>query len=253
MQNRIWFTEEFANKLAVAVQNEVPTPTPSPSLTAIPSPSVFPSPTLTPSPSVTVTTTPSPSPTVGTLIGQDTFQRPNQALWGTASDGNIWGSNANTTSVFSIVNNTGQVSSGNGIYSAVLGSKTTNAEVLFSGSMSSFSSSNLGAVLRFTDGSNWYKAYLNGTSLIVQKKVAGVTTIIGSVPFVATAGTSYTLRFRVVGTNLYANAWQTNATEPSTWMVMVTDTTLSSGYCGLRTQIATGVIASYTSFQATFQ
>ena len=48
--NRIWFTEEFANKLAEAVQTSV-TPTPSPVIT----------------------------------LAQDNFQRPNQALWGTAS------------------------------------------------------------------------------------------------------------------------------------------------------------------------
>ena len=151
------------------------------------------------------------------------------------------------------MNNTGQVSTGNGIYSAILGSKATDAEVLFSGSMSSYTNSNLGAELRFIDGNNWYKAYIDGAALMVQKRVAGAIALLGSVPFAATAGTSYTLRFRVVGTTLYANAWQTGTTEPSTWMIMVTDTSLSTGYCGLRMQIATGVTASYTSFQVTFQ
>jgi len=195
--------------------------------------------------------TPSLSPTPGTILAQDTFHRANQALWGTASDGHTWGGDANTLSVFSIVNNTGQVSNGTTSYSAVLGPAATNAEVLFSGSMSIFSNTNLGAVLRWTNGNNWYKAYIDGTSLIVQKKVNGATTILGSAPFAATTGTSYTLRFRVVGTTLYARVWQTGTTEPTSWMITVTDSSFSSGYCGLRMLAQNGATAAYTSFLAT--
>lgn len=208
-----------------------------------------PLPSPTPSPSPTVT--PSPSPTPTSALAQDTFQRPNQAHWGTASDGQIWGGDANTASTFSIVNNTGQVSGGSGTsYSATLGPVTTNAEVLFTGSMSSYTNNNLGGVLRWKDGNNWYKAYISGGSLIVQKKVNGATTILGSVPFTATANTSYTLRFRVVGTTLYARVWPTATTEPTNWMITVTDTSFSSGFCGLRMLAQNGTSAKYTSFQA---
>jgi hypothetical protein len=119
--------------------------------------------------------------------------------------------------------------------------------------MSSYSNVNLGAVLRWTDTNNWYKAYVDGTTLVVQKKVSGATTILGTASFAATAGTSYTLRFRMVGTTLYARVWQTGTTEPSSWQITVTDTTFSSGFCGLRLQLASGVIATYTSFLATAQ
>jgi hypothetical protein len=179
--------------------------------------------------------------------------RPNQARWGTASDGQTWGGDANTASVFSIVNNTGQVSSGTTSYSAVLGPVATNAEVVFSGSMSSYTNNNLGAVLRWSDTNNWYKAYISGTTLVVQKKVNGATTILGSVPFTAKAGTSYTLRFRVVGSTLSARVWQTGTAEPTSWMIMVTDTTFSSGFCGLRMLVQGGATAGYTSFLATAQ
>ncbi len=100
--------------------------------------------------------------------------------------------------------------------------------------MSSYSNTNLGPVLRWSNTNNWYKAHINGTTLVVQKKVNGATTIIGSASFAAAAGTSYTLRFLVVGTTLYAKVWQTGTTEPTNWMIMVTDTSLSSGFCGLR-------------------
>ena len=210
-----------------------------------------PTPTVTASPSQTVTITPLPSPSPGAILAQDTFQRPNQALWGTASDGQTWGGDANTQSVFSIVNNAGQVSNGSGTHNAVLGPTATDAEVLFSGSISSFTNANLGAVLRWSDTNNWYKAYISGTKLTIQKRVSGKTTTLGTAAFAATAGTSYTLRFQVVGTTLNAKVWQTGTTEPANWMVTVTDTALSSGFCGLRMQIASGVTATYTSFLAT--
>lgn len=215
------------------------TPTPSPSVTMIPSPS----------PSVTMIPSPSPSP--GSALAQDTFQRANQSFWGTASDGHVWGGDANKLSVFSISANTGQVSNGKTNYNAVLGPVATNAEVLFTGSMSAFNSTNLGAVLRYTDSNNWYRAYINGSKLVLQKRVNGSTTTLGSTSFTAKGGTSYSLRFRVVGTTLYARVWQTGNVEPTNWMVTVTDTSLSSGHCGLRMLVQNGVIATYTSFLAT--
>jgi streptogramin lyase len=242
-QNRIWFDEEFANKLARAVQSGVPSPTASPS----PSPTPTTTPTPTPSPTIT------PSATPGTTLAQDNFQRANQTYWGTASDGPTWASDANSSSVFSINANTGKLANGSSSYSAVLGPTAADAEVLFTGSMSSFSNTNMGAVLRWTDGNNWYKAYIDGTNLVLQKKVNGTTTILATVSFSATAGTSYTLRFRVVGTTLYAKVWNTGNTEPGSWMLTQTDSTFQSGYCGLRILVQGSATATITSFVATAQ
>ncbi len=208
-----------------------------------------PTPTVSPTPSPSVTVTPSPSPTPG-VVAKDTFKRSNQSLWGKASDGQTWGGDANTLSVFSISGNTGQVSNGKTSYSAVLGPVTTNAQVQFSGSISAFNSTNLGAVLRWTSGSNWYKAYIDGSNLVIQKNVNGTTTVLGSTPYAATGGTSYNLLFRVVGTTLYAKVWQTGQTAPKTWMITVTDTTFASGYCGLRMLVQNGAVAKFTSFLA---
>ena len=94
-------------------------------------------------------------PQPGTIIAQDTFQRPNQVHWGTASDGDTWGGAAHSQSAFSIFNNTGQVSNSSGTYYATLGPTATDAEVLFSGSQGSFGKTNLGAVLRWTDTKDW--------------------------------------------------------------------------------------------------
>jgi len=238
VQNRIWFTEEFANKLAEAVQNSVPTPGETPS----PSPTVSPSTTVTPSPTV------SPSPV--TTLARDTFQRSSRQYWGQASDGQTWGADANSSNVFSINNNIGQLANGSTVYSAVLGPVATDSEVIFSGSMSSFTYTNLGAVLRWTNSNNWYKAYIDGNSLVIQKKVNGAYTTLKSVPFAAKAGISYSLDFRVVGTTLSANAWVAGTTEPSGWMATAIDNALVSGNCGLRIQLQSGVVATITSFQA---
>jgi streptogramin lyase len=220
--NRVWFDEEFVNKLAEAIQSGIPTPTP--------------------------TITPSPSP--GTTLAKDTFQRANQSHWGTASDGLVWGGAANTQSSFSIKNNMGQVSNGSGQYNALLGPTSTDAEVLFSGSLSSFTQSNLGAILRWSDSKNWYKASINGTSLMIQKKVNGTLTLLSKTAFAATAGKSYTLRFRVVGSTLYAKVWQTANTEPTSWMITIADSSLLSGRCGLHLQVQSTVTADITSFLA---
>jgi len=215
--------------------------------TLSPSPSVTPSPTLSPSPSVT------PSPTPGATLAQDTFHRANQTHWGIASDGQIWSGDANSSQVFSIAGNGGQLANGNTSYSAVLGPTATNAQVLFSGSMSSFNNTNLGAVLRWTNGNNWYKAYIDGTNLVVQKRVNGVYTILKQVPFAATAGTSYTLLFSAVGSTLSAKVWQTGTPEPGTWMVTATDSTFQAGYCGLRILVQNGAVAQITAFTALAQ
>src|SRR5207248_2239724 len=167
-----------------------PTKTPGPTSTPIPPTNTPVPPTSTPvntpvPPTPTPVNTPvPPTPTrvPGTILAQDTFQRANQTYWGTASDGQKWAGDANSQTVFSIVNNAGQVGNGSGFYNAVLGSAATNSEVVFTGTLSSFSNTNLGAVARWTDTDNWYKAYIDGTNLVVQKKVSGAYTTLGSAP-----------------------------------------------------------------------
>lgn|GEM_PF-1235675 len=186
----------------------------------------------------------------GPVLARDTFLRPDQTLWGTAADGQVWTGGANTDRAFSIRNHVGQISGGIGPYDAILGPDLTDGEVLFTGSMTSFQDSNIGAVLRWSNTDNWYKAYLDGSSLVVQKKVNGSYILLGTIPFLTNTNTSYTLRFRAEGTALTARAWPTSQPEPSGWLVTATDTSFRSGKSGLRAQIQTGTSADYTSFAA---
>jgi hypothetical protein len=180
----------------------------------------------------------------------DTFHRTNQNFWGKTSDGHSWSGDANNSPVFSIVGNQGLVANGNGSYSAVLGLKAANTAVVFTGSISSFANNNFGAVLRWTDNNDWYKAYLDGSSLVLQQKVNGATTVLFHIPFAATAATAYTIHFRVVGTTLSANVWRAGTSEPAGWMVAATDSSLSSGYAGMRMQVLSGSTLSISSFKA---
>jgi len=65
---------------------------------------------------------------------------------------------------------------------------------------------------------------------------------------VAQEGQLYTFRFRVLGSLLSAKVWPANAPEPANWIVTTTDTSLSSGYGGLRVVLRNGITATITSF-----
>jgi subtilase family serine protease len=231
----------MARDLAGVPNGVINTPTvvavsqPQPTVTDTPQPTVMPIPTLAPA---------------NGLSFQDSFGRSDQAFWGTASDGNVWGGDVNNSTSFSISGGNGQVTGTSTSVSAVLGSSVSDAEVLFSGSLSAYGGANMGAVLRWSDGNNWYKGYIDGTNLIIQRKVNGVTSTLASVPFSATAGTTYNLHFRIVGTTLSLNVWPSNQSEPTDWMASANDSSFQSGYSGLRILAPGSVVATITAFQA---
>lgn len=196
------------------------------------------------------------TPTAGTvtILAQDTFKRANQVFWGTSSDGRQWTGDANSIEVFSVVSGTGQIDHARGTFNAILGPADTNAEVVFSGMVNQFAQGatvNMGAVLRWTDANNWYKALIDGSKLQILRRVNGKTTSLGSVPFSAQGGTSYTLHFRAVGAALFVKAWQSNQPEPNGWMLTVMDTALAKGFGGLRFLMQNGVVIKVTSFRET--
>ncbi len=188
---------------------------------------------------------------MGEMLARDTFQRANQSFWGTASDGHVWQGDASNNPAFSIVNNAGQVS-GNGSYNAMLGPVVQNAEVVVTSSITSFTnSSSIGVLLHWVDANDWYKAGLTGSALVLQKKLNGMISTLGSVAFTATAGTSYTIRFRLVNSTLFVRAWVTGQSEPTNWQLTTTDNSFQTGSCGLRTILQSGAVQTVTSFQVT--
>ncbi len=223
-------------------------PTTAPAQVVIPSPVMTQSAvTATATATASVTMTASPQMTMN-IVAQDTFQRNDQRFWGTASNGQPWGGLANSSPSFSIMGHMGVLSNGAGAFDATLGMRTTDADIVFSGSVSQLGVSNMGAVLRWTDANNWYKAYIDGTQCFLIKRVAGTITVVASVPFAARSGTAYSMRFRVVGSTLAARVWITGQAEPATWLVMAKDTSLQTGFGGLRLVVQNGVVAKIMAF-----
>jgi hypothetical protein len=188
------------------------------------------------------------TPVKAVILAQDTFQRTDSVFWGTASDGLVWGADANSSLNFAITTRSGQVVDGTSVYSAVLGPVATDAEVVFSGLVNTFDHANMGAILHWQNTGNWYKAYIDGGQLALLKDTHGVLKQIATVPFNAIAGTLYTLRFRIVGTRMWARAWPTKQAEPSAWMITAVDTSIPSGSGGIRLLLDGGASATITIF-----
>ena len=197
-----------------------------------------------------------------TILAQDTFQRADQALWGAASDGQSWEGDANKLTAFSIAgsnhtwgqiaNNRGNQSQGEQIYNALLGPASENVNLVVSGSVNLFRlNANFGVVLRWKDVNNWYKALIDGTDLIVLKRVNGVTTRLGALRFTALSGKTYTLHFRAIGATLFASAWQSDQSEPDHWMIVVSDMSLVSGQGGVRVVLENNTVIHVASFLET--
>ncbi len=203
---------------------------------------------------------PQSNPTMATntpanVIAQDMFQRPDQPLWGTATDTRTWAgdaNNANEQNIFSISNKTGQIAHGQGTFDALLGDATSNVEVLMQGSVSHFDGTvNLGVVLRWNDKNNWYKLLIDGTNVELLKRINGASTVLATQPFVAKGGKSYNLRFRAVGAMLFAKVWRSTLAEPTNWILMVNDTDLTNGQPGVRVLVKNNTVIHVTSFVTT--
>ena len=197
-----------------------------------------------------------------TILAQDTFQRADQALWGAASDGQSWEGDANKLTVFSIAgsnhtwgqiaNNRGNQGQGEQIYNALLGPASENVNLVVSGSVNLFRlNANFGVVLRWKDVNNWYKALIDGSDLIVLKRLNGVTPQLGALRFTALSGKTYTLHFRAIGATLFASAWQSDQSEPDHWMIVVSDMSLVSGQGGVRVVLENNTVIHVASFLET--
>lgn len=87
------------------------------------------------------------------------------------------------------------------------------------------------------DGSTtFYSARINFNTdlsllLTIRKRVSGAQTTLASVtvPSVThVAGTKYTIRFSIKGSQLRTKAWTTSSSEPSSWNLTVTDTDITA-------------------------
>ncbi len=190
-------------------------------------------------------------PASPSILAEDSFTgRTTSSVWGRASDGHLWGGDANAAAGFSVENGEGQIE-GTGAFDAVLGPVTANADVTVEGSLERFEGggTNMGVVLRWKDTKNWHKAYLDGSMLVIARSVAGQITALASIPFPALGGLCYRIRFRAVGTRLWAKAWPMLAPEPA-WWLGVSDNSFGEGRSGIRVLLQPDCDARISSFVA---
>ena len=196
------------------------------------------------------TPTPAQHPSLPGVLAQDTFARPDQLLWGTATNGSPWQADANRSPAFAIAGHTGTITGGRGFFDALLGPLVSNEEAQTTASITRFNGGrdNFGVVVRFSDANDYYKTYLDGASLVLIKRVAGHTSALSSVPFAAQDGRSYSLRFRAVGQQLFVRAWPSAGPEPGGWMITASDGSLTSGFGGLRALLENDIAITVTAF-----
>ncbi|HEX9036390.1 MAG TPA: hypothetical protein VF808_05310 [Ktedonobacterales bacterium] len=250
----------YSSNPAVSAQpcDSTPAPTPTPTATPLPTPTATlaptatatpagtpaPTPTATPLPTPTATPLPTPTatppPTVANTI-EDNFTRVNQTGWGTSTNdsgvANIsWGMDGGGgQSNVSITNNTGVYG-----YPGATGIPgiASAGSVKYNGgdALVRFSVSAVGHIMPYvslndcSDKSCYYGARLHTSVnlLEVARRSGGVSSVLASVPFTASANTVYWMRLDVqVGTGndtLQAKIWADGTPEPSAWMVTATDT-----------------------------
>jgi hypothetical protein len=198
---------------------------------------------------VTAQASASPTRPVVRLLVRDTFGRPAQPFWGAASSEWSWGADANTQAAFAIVRGRGRIVGGEGFFTAVIGPTVADLEVEAQTALSQFDQTNFGVVARWKDGGNYYKLLLDGTHLVLMKRVAGRAKTLASRPFSAQVGVFYSLRLLVVGHFLRASAWRTGDQGPHGWLISASDTSLSSGLGGLRVLLHPSVAVEVSLFE----
>lgn len=168
-----------------------------------------------------------------TAYDSDTFARSNQVNWGTATGSprsSAW-THQRGSSNNNIASNKGTADTASGSYNVnTLGSGTLLNCDIYTNYTPGASGDSGGPVARYTDSSHWYYSDIGNLGQFVEigKDVGGSFSTIASAAFTWSTGTTYTVRFRVVGTNLQLKAWVQGSSEPANWTVTGTDSSLSS-------------------------
>lgn len=179
--------------------------------------------------------------TATTSAFADGFGRTVSSNWGTADIGGAWTTVGGSAADYSVGAGVGAMA----LNSVNVSRKTTiGATVVDPSQVVTISTSALatgaaqrvGLMARYIDASNYYRAVLSLNTdqtidLRIIKRVAAAETTLTTVAtsLIHAAGTTYSLRFSVVGTTLRARAWPgTAVTEPGTWAATATDSDLTA-------------------------
>jgi hypothetical protein len=185
------------------------------------------------------------------VLASDTFQRPDQRYWGTASDSQAWQADASNEHNFVIFKHVGVIeATPQHVYcNALLGPEKANVEITFNAALSQYGTSLLSAVLRWSDANNFYALTFDGQKLALDRVMDGMQIPLQSVAFPARAGAFYTFRFRASGAQLFAMVWPTGQPAPSDWQISASDSALNNGQAGLRALVQNGTQARITAYE----
>ncbi len=182
------------------------------------------------------------------VLAQDTFQRPNQSGWGTASNGATW----STGTGLSVSANEGVMSYSGASQFERLGTATiadANGLVRFSVAASSDA---VGIILRAQANGNMDLGRYDGAGhLQFEYRVGSSWTHVSLVNFSPTPNTFYWLRFEVQGPNVFLKAWPSGTAEPAPWNWSGTGNGITSaGQMGLYGYAGSNATEQLDSFTA---
>lgn len=185
------------------------------------------------------------------ILARDTFQRADQAYWGTSSSGQNWLEDAQTDRNFTISHGAGLVRAAPSCIfcEAILGLVESDLEVTFTASLTRYGPSALCAILRWDEPDTFYKMVLDGQSLTLVRVMGGMIVPLQSIAFPARNDALYTFRFRADGTQLSAMVWPANQPPPADWQMSVQDSALTAGRAGIGLQLQNNTQAKIITFQ----
>src|SRR6266581_3184236 len=196
------------------------------------------------------------------IIGQDTFNRPDQSGWGISSGGQTWAQLVGAQTL-AIASGEGTATSGINVdnWLACGSFAQADTEILFRFKYTDSANDVPGAMFRHNGAStagatNAYRVVYNGVSLGIRRVNLGTATTLGTnFTFSVSNNTFYWIRANIIGSTLQSRIWKDGNAEPNTWQVAATDTTplSAAGYYGLYSIINTTStdVISFDSFTAT--
>lgn len=175
-----------------------------------------------------------------TVIGRDTFNRPDQSGWNPSSDGQLYTKSGPGTAA--IVSNEGTLGNFNNYTIMQLGTGTTaDIDTYVSLEQGPSTLNEAGISWRIQDIDNNYRCVTFDNSIFINLFVSGVRSTVGSA-FIGFSNTD-PMRMRVqhIGSALKAKFWNRTGIEPVGWNIEVTDSTIAAaGGYGLVSDLAGG-------------
>ncbi len=170
----------------------------------------------------------------------DTFTRTVASGWGTSDSGHTWSVTSGAS--YSVGSGTGAIdtSTSSDNQYALLGVNYADIDITVTITYGGTGNGDAGVVCRYTDTDNLYWVALDSPDLASDtlsfyKRVGGSFTAVSqqATPFTTTSGTAYKIRVRVQGSTVQAKVWDALNTEPGTWLIDTTDTSLTGGDFGI--------------------